>query len=297
MSDHCKISEGNINEDYSTFIKRRRLILLKVLLLIFIIVAAIFIPLNISLGIWTLVYVEIGMIFFALSMFYALRNKENLDKCSLLFVLVGSAWSIIAALMPAKDYTTFVWNAYVPAFTFFLLGKRRGFILTSVYLPTIIGVFIFRNYFYESQQSFVVKLNIITYIVFISLLYMYYESTRAHTEAFLIDDIEKRKKTEAEKVELIKSLEDALCEVKNLSGLLPVCSNCKKIRDDGGYWNKLEVFIEERSEAQFSHGICPECASELYPEAGVDFEAIYKDEFPAWNEEDQLKINTEQESL
>ncbi|MBN2808791.1 MAG: cache domain-containing protein [Deltaproteobacteria bacterium] len=61
-------------------------------------------------------------------------------------------------------------------------------------------------------------------------------------------------------------LEKALKEVKTLSGFLPICASCKKIRDDQGYWNKLEHYISKHSEAVFSHGICPDCAQKLYPE-------------------------------
>ena len=62
------------------------------------------------------------------------------------------------------------------------------------------------------------------------------------------------------------NLQKALAKVKTLSGLLPICSNCKKIRDDKGYWNQIEAYIRDHSEADFSHGICPECAKKLYPE-------------------------------
>jgi hypothetical protein len=60
-------------------------------------------------------------------------------------------------------------------------------------------------------------------------------------------------------------LREALSEVKVLSGLLPICSNCKKIRDDQGYWNQMEHYIREHSEAEFTHSLCPECAKELFP--------------------------------
>jgi PAS domain S-box-containing protein len=60
------------------------------------------------------------------------------------------------------------------------------------------------------------------------------------------------------------ALEKSLSEIKTLSGLLPICAACKKIRDDKGYWNQLEKYIHEHSEAQFSHSICPECAKQLY---------------------------------
>ena len=63
-----------------------------------------------------------------------------------------------------------------------------------------------------------------------------------------------------------KRVEEALAKVKKLSGLLPICSHCKKIRDDKGYWNQIEAYIRDHSEADFSHSICPECAKKLYPE-------------------------------
>lgn len=67
---------------------------------------------------------------------------------------------------------------------------------------------------------------------------------------------------------LIQKLQDSLAQIKTLSGLVPICAHCKKIRDDKGYWEKVEVYIEEHSDAQFSHGICPDCMNTLYPEVG-----------------------------
>jgi response regulator RpfG family c-di-GMP phosphodiesterase len=63
--------------------------------------------------------------------------------------------------------------------------------------------------------------------------------------------------------ERVKELQDALSNVKQLHGLLPICSYCKRIRGDDQYWTQVESYIAERSDAQFSHGICPPCASEL----------------------------------
>jgi hypothetical protein len=63
---------------------------------------------------------------------------------------------------------------------------------------------------------------------------------------------------------------DSLSQVKMLSGLLPICSACKKIRDDKGYWSQIESYIRSHSEADFSHGLCPGCADELYPEISSD---------------------------
>jgi hypothetical protein len=69
---------------------------------------------------------------------------------------------------------------------------------------------------------------------------------------------------------LIVELQDAVGKIKTLNGLLPICAHCKKIRDDKGYWKQIESYIIEHSEAEFSHGICPECAKELYPEIFVE---------------------------
>ena len=61
-------------------------------------------------------------------------------------------------------------------------------------------------------------------------------------------------------------LQDALDQVKQLQGMLPICAHCKKIRDDDGYWHQIESYIRDHSEAVFSHSICPDCFRELYPE-------------------------------
>ena len=65
-------------------------------------------------------------------------------------------------------------------------------------------------------------------------------------------------------------LERSLAKVKLLSGILPICMHCKKIRNDQGYWAKLEQFIEEHSEAEFSHGLCSSCLEKYYPEEPDD---------------------------
>ncbi|MBI2681890.1 MAG: PAS domain S-box protein [Acidobacteriales bacterium] len=79
-------------------------------------------------------------------------------------------------------------------------------------------------------------------------------------------DITERKNAEAEREKLIAELQAALAQVKTLSGLLPICANCKKIRDEKGEWAQIESYIHRHSDATFTHGICPECAQRLYPE-------------------------------
>jgi len=83
-------------------------------------------------------------------------------------------------------------------------------------------------------------------------------------------DITARKKMEDEKETLIKSLQEALNELKVLQGIIPICSYCHKIRDEEGAWEKIEAYISKHTDAEFSHGICPECLPKARSEAGVD---------------------------
>jgi PAS domain S-box-containing protein len=79
-------------------------------------------------------------------------------------------------------------------------------------------------------------------------------------------DITLRKREEEERIRLIGELTEALGNIKTLRGLLPICASCKKIRDDRGYWQKVESYISDHTQAEFTHGICPECLRRLYPE-------------------------------
>lgn len=79
-------------------------------------------------------------------------------------------------------------------------------------------------------------------------------------------DISRQKELEHDRDQLILAYRDALERVKTLKGFIPICSSCKKIRNDSGFWSQIEAYISEHSDAEFSHGICPECAQKLYPE-------------------------------
>ena len=87
-----------------------------------------------------------------------------------------------------------------------------------------------------------------------------------HGASIVARDVTERKHQEKERLHLIQELTEALKHVKTLSGLLPICAACKKIRNDDGYWEQVETYIKSRSNAEFTHGICPDCVKELYPE-------------------------------
>ncbi|HTG01056.1 MAG TPA: histidine kinase N-terminal 7TM domain-containing protein [Nitrospirota bacterium] len=82
----------------------------------------------------------------------------------------------------------------------------------------------------------------------------------------VISDVTEQRRAEEDREKLIVQLQEALANIKRLSGMLPICASCKKIRDDRGYWNQIEKYITEHSEAEFTHGICPACAQKQYSE-------------------------------
>ena len=83
-------------------------------------------------------------------------------------------------------------------------------------------------------------------------------------------NITERKWAERQQEKIIEELQEATAKIKTLSGFIPICSSCKKIRDDEGYWKQLEAYISDHSTAEFTHALCPECARRLYPELYPD---------------------------
>jgi hypothetical protein len=113
-------------------------------------------------------------------------------------------------------------------------------------------------------QSHIVTIIFSTICASVVSFFVLRKQNELNTKLELKSTLSYRLKNELERT--IETLETRKSEIKTLTGLLPICSSCKKIRDDKGYWNQIESYIQKRSEADFSHGICPECAKKLYPE-------------------------------
>ena len=92
------------------------------------------------------------------------------------------------------------------------------------------------------------------------------EGDRVVAAVIAFQDITMRQMIEEERERLIEELTEALENVKTLKGLLPICASCKRIRDDTGYWNQIEEYVREHTDAEFSHALCPDCAVKLYPD-------------------------------
>ncbi len=144
-----------------------------------------------------------------------------------------------------------------------------GFFLGSLYF--------FKNYYYSSNKNHVLFANhcllfgisaaIFEFSQIWNMEWWLWHATRlfAYSVALLLI-FQIYKSVEKQKDILLIELQEALKNVKVLRGFLPICASCKKIRDDKGYWNQIETYIKEHSEAKFSHGICPDCVRKLYPE-------------------------------
>jgi preprotein translocase subunit YajC len=130
-------------------------------------------------------------------------------------------------------------------------------ILTSV-LVFVLGAFdIFQQWARNRREWMEWRIHDYVFILVILVVALAIFTLRRWRELRLLEEKHSR---------LIAELRESLAKVRTLSGLLPICANCKKIRDDKGYWNQIETYIRDRSEAKFTHGICPECIQRLYPD-------------------------------
>ena len=169
---------------------------------------------------------------------------------------------------------------YVPAFSFGLLRLSRYQYLIVVASVMTIYASLLALEFFQQRPGFNFKFELFLFVIFGILLIWFTffgtvmhrirqslrlqnkEIQKAHED--LKAEMEERKIAQIEKDNLIVELQNALNQVKTLSGLLPICASCKNIRDDKGYWNQIESYIRTHSDAEFTHSICPECAKKLY---------------------------------
>lgn len=158
----------------------------------------------------------------------------------------------------AGNGTVLYWFFLTPLLLFYFGEKKEGSVWTGSFI-VISGLLLFLpdltgSHVYPLHTGF----KFLLAFAFVATIAFLLESSRFRFSRMLIL---KNEELSREK----KQLEEALKRIKTLSGLIPICASCKKIRDDKGYWNRLEAYLSRHSEAQFSHGICPQCAERLYP--------------------------------
>ncbi len=195
---------------------------------------------------WLLIVLWSFIFFFYIRRILTGRLKNKLFSTLLIIMAIDAFRTLFESVYFGLWYTSLV-----------------GFIPASIH-----------NFLTRPENVFIPKsLNVVAavLIIFILLRRWIPEETEERIKEInylkkLEKEINTRKQAQLEKEKLIKELRENLDKVKLLSGLLPICASCKKIRDDKGYWRQIELYIHDHSEANFSHGICPECAKKLYPE-------------------------------
>lgn len=221
-----------------------------------------------------------NIVFFIL--FYTNTNLRFSDPSLTREQIVYSALWGMLPLYAMAEARPFVLMFYLPPFSFGMLKltRRKYLGLAAVVMSFYASLLVFE--YIQYRQEFNLQYELFLYVIFGILLtwFAFFGGFVSNLRQRLQDrnkkiqmaherikiEVDNHKRTQKEKDNLIVELKDALREVKTLSGLLPICMHCKKIRDDRGYWNKLETYLYKHADAEFSHSICPDCEKNFYPE-------------------------------
>lgn len=196
-------------------------------------------------------YILLATLGLTVSTVFSFRIHGSYTLFSFSVVVLIGAFCIYLVLSQGMEKNSTVWCLIVPIFSFYVLGYRAGLICNCI-LAIIFGILLFlpSTPFFHVVYTFQFAIRFIFSYFFITLMSFALEYSR--------------KRAQDERDRTIEKLREALASVKTLSGLLPICACCKKIRNDKGYWEDVEKYIEDYSEATFSHGLCAICAEELY---------------------------------
>ena len=198
---------------------------------------------------------------------------------------IVTAWYFVLVMYlvtsTAQDGSRILWIFTFPLIVLFLIGPKEGlfgvgFLYIVVALILWVPIAWLKIYPFEIKFKvrFLASFAIVTVITYWFEHFRHRYRTGMHQKQEQLEyekqrlrkEIAERKKTQKEKEELIVELQASLEKINTLGGLIPICANCHSIRDDQGYWNHLEDYIQKHVDAEFSHGICPKCEKELYPD-------------------------------
>jgi hypothetical protein len=195
--------------------------------------------------------------------------------------LVFGVMVLEAVIVGDSAHSKGLWINVYPLIMIFLLGEREGTAWSAGLLVASLAAMSASRWFPEVHAyppGFVVRLAI-TYVVVSAGTFGFEHGRRRFRDRLLLEhqqleeekqrldrEIQERERAEREKEALIGELREALSQVQTLKGLVPICSHCHRIRDDKGFWNRLESYLQAHAGTQFSHGICPNCMATLYPD-------------------------------
>ncbi len=215
----------------------------------------------ISDGNWILAVAD-GVFFMTQIWVLALtRRSLNLEVPVRIAVNLLFAFFIALALIGGKDGTAIVWTLLYPSVAVCLSGTKRGFFYSIAFLAALLGVFLADGSvpFILASYPPSLEIRILAVYITITLLSLIAEELRSRIHRNM-------KASSLEKERAIEELHRSMKEIKTLRGILPICLHCKKIRDDDGYWQAVDQYIHSRTEAEFSHALCPDCLKKHYPE-------------------------------
>jgi hypothetical protein len=176
------------------------------------------------------------------------------------------------------DSSALVWLIFVPFVAALTAGLRASFVWSVVTMLSVIILFVLKqavmiDYTVRPSGSIERFVDLGCAIVAMTIAIWANETIKKRMVDQLAVEVAERSRSQEELRLRNQDLERALADIKQLSGMLPICASCKKIRNDKGYWEGIEAFLRDHSDVQFSHGICPECAERLYPDIGAYPEA------------------------
>ncbi len=179
------------------------------------------------------------------------RISGNYELYKYLVILICGVFFICLVTTGGVDNSGPLWCYVFPLVTYYVLGHRKGTIAIAV-MMFIYGVILYfpGTPFLFTEYTLIFKTRFILSLLFVSAVAFVLELSRYNAYR--------------EQKRLIIELQDALDEVDTISGLIPICAKCKKVKNDRGFWEQVETYIEKRSKALFSHGLCKDCAEELY---------------------------------
>jgi hypothetical protein len=210
---------------------------------------------------------DLAMVPVFLALMVMALKRVHLQACSLFGTVALGVLTLFLAYLGGIEKSAVIWTLTFPLIALNLMGPKKGTIFSVCYLAVLVGFFLLGPAIAAPvTYSFFWSSRIVFSYTTVFLISLIAEKLRASIQSKLLNTGDKLERTIQEKEKLIAELTSTIREVKTLRGILPICAHCKRIRADQGYWQQVEHYISEKSEATFSHGLCPDCLAQHYPE-------------------------------
>ncbi|MDY0298069.1 MAG: hypothetical protein RB296_12200 [Acidobacteriota bacterium] len=209
---------------------------------------------------WILAGIDLVMLLALAGVLIAFQHGVDHELLAYAGLVITGTLLLALLAHGGPEHASHMWSFVFPVISLFLLGVRKGTRLALFFLLLVALIFLLRDSLPQiTRYSWSFSLRFISAYATVLLICMIMEALRK-TAFSRLEELHARQEN------LVSELQEKIAEVRSLRGILPICSHCKKVRNDKGYWEQVEMYIQTHSDARFSHGICPECAEKLYPE-------------------------------